>query len=434
MSMPHHASDKARFRRAPIVAVAGLSVRMIVQSAARAGFNVLALDTFGDRDTRQCAWLWFDVGDATHTAVDRTALLDALTRAARLPDMVGFIVGSGLEPLCDDLYDTPGLPPLLGNSAQSSAAVRDPRRFFALLDELGVAHPPVSFTCPANPAGWLLKRAHGCGGTHVEWAAQGRAAPFPSDAYFQQLRPGQPMSALFVGARREVAVIGFATQLTCRVGHLPFVHAGSLGPIELPSAVASGLCDAIGAIVARTGLTGVNSIDFLLDGESFYVLEINARPSATMALYEMAWPEALPRGVMGCHLDACLHGRLPEAPLFSSVRVAPSAAAGHPGSNSRYAVPGGAYGDLTHRAAQRVVFAPYGFTVSEAFSNICYADPGCHDVPQPGTLIQAWQPVCTLTARASSIHAAQQTLEDNYVRLLQRIETCHEHCHDALLS
>lgn len=43
--------------RAPFVAVAGLSARMLAQSAARAGLRVVALDVFGDCDTREASEL-----------------------------------------------------------------------------------------------------------------------------------------------------------------------------------------------------------------------------------------------------------------------------------------------------------------------------------------------------------------------------------------
>ena len=57
---------------------------------------------------------------------------DALECAARLPRMLGLIVTSGLEPLAMELSRAPRVPRFIGNGAQA-LAVRDPRRFFALL-------------------------------------------------------------------------------------------------------------------------------------------------------------------------------------------------------------------------------------------------------------------------------------------------------------
>jgi uncharacterized protein len=383
------------FSRKRCVAVAGLSARMLAQSAARAGLDAIALDIFGDRDTREHALAWFDIGGEA-LAIDRTRLFDALERAARMPRLLGFIVTSGLEPLMGEVYRHPRLPRLIGNDAEATASVRDPRRFFGLLDELGIAHPEVSFVRPGNAQGWLAKRADGCGGVHVEAASSSESA---ADTYYQRAASGRSMSALFVGARREATVIGFAEQLTVTAGKLPFVHAGSLGPVDLPCETATAIHDAIRAIVSRTGLTGLNSIDFLLDRDAIRVLEINARPSSTLTLYEAVWPQSL----IACHIDACLHGRLPSSP------PAP-----------------------TRRAGQRVVFAPRGFTVPASFSDACHRDPACHDVPMPGTRIEAGQPVCTLVVTAPAIDAVTHELQRQSALLLQRIETCHEPSHDVI--
>jgi predicted ATP-grasp superfamily ATP-dependent carboligase len=394
-----------RSSNAPFVVAVGLSARMLAQSARRAGLNVAALDIFGDRDTRRHAPLWFDIGGAG-LSIDRERLVDALQRTARLPRMLGFVTGSGLEPLVQELDGTSRLPRFIGSDAQASAAVREPRRFFALLDELGIAHPETTFRRPAQLEGLLVKRADGCGGTHIHPAS---ATP-DADGYFQRIATGRSMSALFVGARREAAVIGFAEQLSVTAGSLPFLHAGSIGPIDLPPRIAARIAEAIGAIVARTDLTGLNSLDFLLDGDAFQVLEINARPSSTMTLYETASPQAWPRGLIGCHLDACLYGRLP-APLPAPDEQAPRA-----------------------RAGQRVVFAPRDFVVSQRLSDACFCDPACHDVPQPGARIGRGEPVCTLVVAKASVAAVGDELERRYALLLQRIEICREDPDDVIPS
>ncbi|MEC5404572.1 ATP-grasp domain-containing protein [Paraburkholderia sp. MPAMCS5] len=393
----------------PFVAVAGLSARMLAQSAARAGLRAVALDVFGDRDTRETSELWFDIGGAA-LSIDAARLAEALERSARLPGLIGWVDGSGLEPFVARLCGTPGLPRFLGNPVEASAAVRDPRRFFALLDELDIAHPRVAFTRPARAQGWLVKHADGCGGTHVEPLAALVDTQIPAQAYFQQHSPGRAMSALFVAARGSARVIGFAQQLTCAMGGLPFVHAGSIGPAELPLAAEVKVRAAIAALCARVGLAGINSCDFLLDGDTVALLEINTRPSSTMALYETASPDAWPRGLLACHIDACRHGRLPAEPARA-----------------------------TCCAGQKVLFAPHPFAASQSFSDACLRDPHCRDVPMPGTWIEAGQPVCTLLVRAASADTARQALDAQHARVLQRIETCHEpryepnrafiHCH-----
>lgn len=387
MTIRTHASH------APRIAVAGLSARLVAQSATRAGLDVVALDVFGDRDTREHVHLWFDIaGDGL--SINRTRLYDALEQAAHLPRMLGLVVTSGLEPLTDELARAPRVPRFIGNGGEA-AAVRDPRRFFALLDDAGIDHPEVRFTSPVERQGWLVKCPDGCGGTHIEQAEH--VDEIPPGAYFQRLSPGRSMSALFVAARRETVVIGFAEQLSIPMGHLPFVHAGSIGPIDVMPTTAIRIVEAIETIVRKTNLTGLNSIDFLLDDDTFRVLEINARPSSTMALYEAARPDAWPRGLIGAHLDACLHGELSRARCAQSTM-------------------------LPMRAGQRVVFAPFTLTVSHALSDACFSDPACHDVPLAGTRIEAGMPVCTVSAIAPTLARLHFELEREHARILRSIQ------------
>ena len=379
---------------APLVAVAGLSARMLAQSARRAGLQAAALDIFGDRDTRMASALWFDIaGDGF--AIDRDRLIDALRRIARLPRMTGWIAGSGIEPFADELAGTRGLPLLIGNGPQARCAVREPRRFFALLDALGVPHPAVSFTRPSSPErDWLYKRADGCGGTHIVPAERASAAPSPA-GYFQRRAPGRACSALFVAARGKAALLGFAEELSTPIDGLPFVNTGAIGPIELPPGVGSRLREAIQEICRHTGLVGINSCDFLLDGDAFSVLEINARPSATMSLYEAVWPQRWPLGLLERHLAACRRAQLPTVPT----------------------------GPARQCAAQQVLFAPHSLVASQALSDACMDDPGCRDIPMPGTRIAAGQPLCTVVACAPTREAVQRALEEARARILERIES-----------
>jgi predicted ATP-grasp superfamily ATP-dependent carboligase len=320
--------------------------------------------------------------------------------------MLGLIAGSGLEPFARELHERPDMPRFIGNDMQAIDAVREPWRFFALLDELDVAHPEVSFTRPADPRGWLGKRADGCGGTHIraaaDLAASGPDAAAPTD-YFQRVTAGRSMSALFIAAGGDAVRIGFAEQLTVAHGALPYLHTGSLGPIDLPPPVAARIDGIVRMIVARTGLIGINSIDFLLDGDTVSVLEINARPSSTAALYELASPAAWPHGLLACHIDACLKGRLPPPPAAAPQRY----------------------------AAQRVAFAPHSFTVTQRLSDTLFAAPWCRDVPQPGVRIAASEPVCTLIATAAAPARLCDELKRLCARLIELIDTCQE-SHDDL--
>ncbi len=121
---------------------------MLAQSAARAGLRASSRSIYSATATRARRRSCGSTSAAGPLSIDVARLTDALARSARLPGLIGWIDGSGLEPFIAQLCSTPGLPRFIGNSVDASAQVRDPRRFFALLDELEIPHPQVAFTRP----------------------------------------------------------------------------------------------------------------------------------------------------------------------------------------------------------------------------------------------------------------------------------------------
>jgi len=350
------------------LAVAGLSVRALAESARAGGFTVVGLDAFGDRDTRAACVAWRRIGDALR--IEPVAFQAALHELA--PDVIGWVPGGGFE---DDpaLLEAGGdALPCFGLGPEIVRRVRDPRRFFAALDAHGIGHPETVFAPPADPRGWLAKRAGGCGGTHVEPAPGAGAA----DAYWQRLQPGDAMSALFLADGERAGVVGLNRQFVQALGPLPYVYAGAVGPVAAAPAVRAAVDAALAALVPEFGLRGLCSLDFLVDGDAVAVLELNPRPSATMQLY----PDVCPGGLVRAHLQA-LTDPLP-------VLAEPRLVRGH-----------------------RVVFANAPRDVDDALSH-ALAGLGAHDVPVPGTRIGAGEPVCSVSAAAGSVASAQARLAE----------------------
>ncbi|HEX9179457.1 MAG TPA: ATP-grasp domain-containing protein, partial [Burkholderiales bacterium] len=120
---------------------------------------------------------------------------------------------------------------------------------------------------------------------------------------------------------------------------------------------------AIDRIVAETRLVGLNGLDFIAHEQGWSAIEINPRPTASMEYYDADWP----RGLLAAHVEAC-EGRLPAAvPPASRIR-------GH-----------------------AVIFAGRPVAVRPGLR---FPD-WCRDIPNPGTLIPAGGPVCTVHAEAA---------------------------------
>jgi predicted ATP-grasp superfamily ATP-dependent carboligase len=262
--------------------------------------------------------------------------------------------------------------------------VRDPRRFFALLQTLGVAFPEVRWQAPTQPRGWLCKDPTGSGGWHIRRATD--AAVPPPGAYFQREIAGLPASALFIADGTRSAILGHNELLVTAHGARPFVYRGAIGPIDLPGTLRVRLQAALDRIVAATALRGLGSFDFVCDGERFYALEINPRPSATMALYDADYPQ----GLLAAHVAACRRRELPAVRQARAVR------------------------------AQAIVFAPRTVRVARSEALLAL---GCRDVPPPGTMVPAGAPLCSVTAAASNAAQVRAELARRADRVIARVES-----------
>lgn len=381
---------------AGVIAVAALSARMMAEAAVRDGFDVVALDLFGDADTRRAASRWMSLGEPATLAIDDARTLAALGELAQRGDVRGWVAGSGFEGRPRLLAEAAQLLPLVGTPVSAVCRVRDPALFFGFLASHGIHHPPVrlgalSRTLPDDGSHWLTKDALGSGGWQVSCATPQRVAEMPAQHYLQQEAPGVPMSATFIGNGRRAALLGFNEITVRRFGTRPFVFCGVVGPVPLEGRAAAQARAAVDALTAGFELRGLCSLDFMRDGDEIAVLEVNPRPPASMALYG--------DGVMAAHVQACLHGVLP-APRTGRDPI----------------------------NGTEIVFARHGGRVDEALAQRLAAWPGAHDLPCAGTRVAAGDPLCSLStcslsASGDDPEAVRDRLHRAREALLDTLET-----------
>ncbi len=392
----------------PTLAVAGLSARLLVQAAVDDGFDVLALDLFGDADTRALSRRWWPVGVPGSFQIDADLLLAALA-AAGLDDglddaldgsngapPLGWVAGSGLEGCTGLLERSAGCLPLLGCSPSDVARLRDPAVFFAFLAAHAIPHPPVARVRPADGQAWLLKDLHAYGASHIRLLSASAPAPELGPGpgrILQRWAPGQAMSATFVADGRRARLVGINRQRVrahpVRL-EVPYVFCGVVGPVPVPPAVLDGLQAALGLLVPAFGLRGLGSLDFLLHAETWQLLEVNPRPPASVALYPHWRP-------MAAHVRACLEGRLPEPPAEAP-----------PGQAVR---------------GYEIVFARTAFTLGEAQAAALAAAPDTHDLPASGQNFDAGDPLCSVTLAGPSALDVLARLGARRDALLNLVET-----------
>jgi len=363
-----------------IYLLVALSARALAVAARRAGRRAVVADLFGDTDTRASAEASLVVEGDFDDGFDAGALLAAVERLAPAasPPRFGLVYGSGLESHTHLLAQLADGRRLFGNAAATVARTKNPQEFFALLDRLGLPYPAIAYSPPADPAGWLMKRVGGSGGGHVAPAGVG-AAP-NGGCYFQRRMAGLPVGASFLANGRSALLLGFSEQWSSPES---FRFGGLLQPAAIGARVAAAIPAALDGLTRELGLVGLNSLDLIVDGDAFHILEVNPRPGANLDVFDGADPA----GLFGLHVAAC-EGRLPE-------RWTPPAQA----------------------TAMSVLYAERPLRVPRPVSWPTWVA----DRPAPGARIEAGAPICTVLAAAPSRAAVREAVAARTAQVFSRL-------------
>ncbi|MEW7999546.1 MAG: ATP-grasp domain-containing protein [Candidatus Thiodiazotropha endolucinida] len=359
------------------------SGRAIAESAHRGGYRVTLIDGFCDQDTLAVADCWPITQGFSNLDVE----IFVKEIASLFPDNpCGVVYGAGLEESTSLLRRLSEFCHLFGNDPSVLELLCRPQRFFSLLDRLQIAYPDVSLTAPysATERSWLIKRAASCGGQGVAYFSPEYAAT-DSACYYQRFIPGQVMSVLFIADGKGHHTIGYNTLGIAGSGvPAPFLYSGAIGQACLRDVVRSQVELAVIKLVSELGLRGINSLDFVHNDASIFVIDLNPRPTATLDLYE----HLLPDGWIKRHIAACC-GELPEVPNND-----PAVMHGH-----------------------QIIYAPRNIEIPNKMSWPQWVS----DRPPAGNRIVEGQPLCSLYAKganATEVEAELHTHRDEVLWML----------------
>ena len=346
--------------------ICGASVRAAIESAAKAGHTAIAVDLFGDVDTRESAI-------ATHVVENYP---EGFLEFAKKIQANHFVYTGGLENWPRVVKKIAEEIPIAGNNAEVLSRVRNPFELDSVLHENSIPHPQVSLQFPGEGV-WLRKSMRSCGGLRVELAD---VASNPNDdwrscdVYFQEFVPGESTSAVFVASDYSAQLIGSTLQLhAAQVGSSddqPFTYRGSIGPRRMSDSERAQWQSIGNALVRDFKLNGIFGVDAILSphdrNKVVMPIEVNPRFVASAEIFERAYGWS----AIASHLDPNFAGpsrvQLPDQGLQD--------------------------GKLIVYAKQDCVI-PVGFR--EAFGPDQIAD-----IPSDGFEISAGQPICTTFVRA----------------------------------
>jgi uncharacterized protein len=339
------------------VLIAALSGRALAASARRAGYLPLVTDFFGDQDTLQVAHAHVRLAGNLARGIEESALTDALAKLSERCEPAGIVCGSGFEDRTQLLQRLTERWRLFGNSADTVAKIKDPEFLSALCATLKIPFPEWSLAKPASPGDWLAKRRGGAGGAHIRRAL--RPDPAGHEIYYQRRVSGISISGLFLADGIRAVVLGFSEQWSMPTERQPYRYGGAVRPADVAPHTVDALAAAIQRLAAAVPLLGLNSADFLVDGERYWLLEINPRPGATLDIFEP------PQGsLFALHMAAC---------------------SGHLTAAAR---------DPEDAKATAIVYAEHDIASVPALNWPFWTT----DRPVTGSAIKAGEPVCTVYA------------------------------------
>jgi predicted ATP-grasp superfamily ATP-dependent carboligase len=393
------------------VLIAGTSTRAAADSAARAQFDVTAIDAFADLDQHPSVRALSVPRDLGLTATPH--------RMARASGRVGADAVAYLSPFENHPNAVAELARhrrLLGNPPGVLRRVRDPLLLSETLQRHGIAtavvHRQRGEASAAAAADrdrrehfgarrWMLKPLASGGGRRVRpW----RRGAMPAGCYLQERIEGIPGSVTFVAAGGRCAVLGVSRQLIgdAAFGASAYRYCGSMMSLDVDDCwdgdvrVASGARALAEATSALFGLVGVNGVDFIVRDGVPVAIEVNPRWSASMELVDRVC--TVP--VMAAHVEACMSDGVQRVDRRSSNGV----------------------------IGKAVVFAKADVTVGDTRRWLERDD--VRDVPRPGTSIGRGEPICTVFATAATFVECRAALAARAAAVYEEADSRRTVAHD----
>ena len=335
------------------------SGRAIAQGLKSLGHTVTVVDGFADSDTIAATIECKKVKRAQY-GLNKGEVLATVVSLQAETSFDGLFCDAAIESN-PDLLDKIHINPVFANSSQTLHKCKNPNTFFSLLDQHSISYPETllpPFSKAEVKNAWLVKEEQSTGGIGVSFVSD--ATDLTSDIYLQKKINGINFSLTFLANEDELFALGFnalwSEQLSA---DMPYAYAGAINQIKLDSKILELALQYAKVMVKAFKLLGLNSIDFICQGDALYVLEINPRIPASYELYETKFGE-----VIGQHIDVCKTGKLPSVKGQSLLR------------------------------AHAIVYAPTDIKVSESMSWPLWTA----DRPHSQEVIKQFEPVCSIFA------------------------------------
>jgi uncharacterized protein len=381
----------------------GFSARALAEAVREAGFRVIAVDAFGDYDTRESAKVpqiipsWGAMGAEKSLNFSSWVCCCQSGSVGQPAGSRPVFLAGGCETwldLLNVLHANASLR-VLGPTVAEMRALRDPANWKSAVSGTNILFPDSLFTLNSDFAGslwqetgrkWLLKKSGSSGGLGVRALADNSVHDLPEGHYWQERIEGRSIGASCLVTADEsgfdVQFVGATESWKTADWPAPaeFIYRGSFGPIELTGQQQAEICRITHNLISRhsPNLVGWMQLDLIEDSSGrLWLLEVNPRWTAGMEILRLSDSANL------AALHAQAHGIRPLQPAESCVIRAPARFVGkavyYPSADVL----------LTPETLQRLQLLK-----GQGFSDI----PSLESV---GTVVQAGHPLLTISAAVS---------------------------------
>ncbi len=272
----------------PVVIAVGYSVRALVEACCQAGLESVAVDHFGDADTRKYAngrWIEFQLSERGQLSSEtRQAINAAAAEFMRAGKSPLILLAGGMESLAGAVEQLREIAPLLGPTEQQRCMLRDIEFLRDVAREVGMQTPRPEFR-QIKDGNFLWKPRTSSGGLKI--VRSKRPGVDTESGYWQEFVQGEQIGVSCVVDGERCQILGATSSFDAAEwpGPLEFIYRGSIGPIALSAECQSqieSLCDRIQDRIAYHGWL---QFDFIRDARGvMWLLECNPRWTAGMEI------------------------------------------------------------------------------------------------------------------------------------------------------
>jgi predicted ATP-grasp superfamily ATP-dependent carboligase len=207
---------------------------------------------------------------------------------------------------------------------------------------------------------------------------------------YQRRLAGLPSAAAFSASNGIAVLLGVTRQLIGEawLGAHGFQFCGSIGPLPIHENVEHSIKQIGQALTDRFELAGAFGVDFILDGERVWIVEVNPRYTASMEVCE----RVSGNNTIASHVSEWRNLRPPQC---QSVQRTEQRAHG-----------------------KAILFGRRDIRISHEFAEMSLAEalplqwPTLADVSPAGTMIEAGRPILTLFAEGSHVDQVEHRLRE----------------------